>query len=299
MTETEFYQQLDEMLLNNTGNVFELMEEYGNEHNHGEYDRYHIIYTLVNYLEEKNYRPSAERMDELWQIASFYESTRLVDTLLVLQDGKCSFDTLIYLLETEFAKGFEYVFNLINEYPNSYRYEPDDYLYGLLKTIIQDFHSLIQGGEILRYFLKLWTSSPILQKDLNQLIYDVLTFISNVQAASILMEFGADPFANYYKGDVDTGIPIVFKVMQNNPRDIETLLECTVEAENWNILDEWGRNLLHYAISNQEVYEALLQKGVDPDHRAVIEDESKVVVAKMKGTLPKEYGKTPRELVKF
>ena len=65
---------------------------------------------------------------------------------------------------------------------------------------------------------------------------------------------------------------------------------------NWNILDEWGRNLLHFAIEDKDLWNLLMRKTVNPEHRALIDDQEKVTLAKIKGTLPKEYGKTPEEL---
>lgn len=70
----------------------------------------------------------------------------------------------------------------------------------------------------------------------------------------------------------------------------------TVRGGNWNILDEWGRNLLHIAVGNADLWNLLMRKTVNPEHRALIDDQEKVTLAKIKGTLPKEYGKTPEEL---
>ena len=69
-----------------------------------------------------------------------------------------------------------------------------------------------------------------------------------------------------------------------------------------NIKDEWNQNILHIVASIidpeiPETFRSLLQAGVDPDHRALIDDEDKVTLAKIKGTLPKGYGKTPREMM--
>lgn len=92
---------------------------------------------------------------------------------------------------------------------------------------------------------------------------------------------------------------------------------------NLNITDQWGRNLLHNAFSHgQEIYaqpdelslsrvnfppgnyavspslyNTLVELGVDPDHRAIAQDQNIITLAKIKGTLPPDYGKTPNELL--
>ena len=296
MDSIDFLEEVDKMLLSNTGNISELIDKYC--HQHPQSNHHNLVNHLAQYLNERKYHPSPEHVNELWELAGFYENINLIDTLLELQGGKCSSNNLLSTLHTVIAKGFHYIFNLINKYPNSYQYEPDNNLYKILTSIVPRFYEY-QWEEIIHYFLKIWTSSPILQKDLNQLIYYAMWNISSYSTLDILIEFGADPFANYYEGDVDTGIPIVLQTIQNNHSSITPLLECTAELKGWNIIDEWGRNLLHYVTNDQYTYNMLLEKGVDPDHRALINDKTKVVTAKMNGTLPKEYGKTPGELVKF
>ena len=297
MTETEFFQELDKILLSNTSKISELIDEYYRQYPQS--DHHHLVDHLIQCLNKKKYHLLPEQKDELWEITGSWGDIDLIDTLLELQGGKCSSNNLLSTLHTEYAEDFHYIFDLINEYPNSYQYEPDNNLYELLKRIVSRSYQLEREKVVLPYFLKIWTSSPILQKDLNQLIYYAMWNISSYSTLDILIEFGADPFANYYEGDVDTGIPIVLQTIQNNHSSITPLLECTAELKGWNIIDEWGRNLLHYVTNDQYTYNMLLEKGVDPDHRALINDKTKVVTAKMNGTLPKEYGKTPGELVKF
>ena len=306
MTKTEFYQQLDEILLTGNGSILLLLNEY--DHVYKSLDLNIIINNsdLVHYLLERtkqeNYHLLPKQTDELWEIASFHENIDLINVLLKIQDGKCSSNNLIHTLNTGYAGIFEYIFHFIDKYPDIYRYEPDDNLYDLLKAIVQNLQWSEQGEKILRYFLGIWTSSTILEKDLNQLMYYTLTSGDNwydPQIVNILSEFGANPLANYYEEEIDTGNPIIFQVIRDDLWRIKPLFVCRTELKNWNTIDEWGRNLLHYATDNREIYRQLLEKGVDPDHRALIDDEAKVVVAKMNGTLPKEYGKTPRELIEF
>ena len=83
--------------------------------------------------------------------------------------------------------------------------------------------------------------------------------------------------------------------------DFDFITSCSSyigTLEEWNTLDEWGRNLLHVCAEDNSCVEMLLEKGVDLNHRAEIADIKKVVNAKMKGDLPKEYGKTPKEILK-
>ena len=305
MTETEFFQGIDKILLNNTGNISTLIKEYNGVYNTW-YDTQNLVDNLAEYLNKKGYHLSLEQVKELWNIAGDYDSKNLIDTLLKIQHGKCSSNNLIQLLKTNYYKkceGFDYIFDLTNKYPDSYQYEPDDNLYKLLTVIIDCFERLQQNREIFCYFLNILKSLPTFQRDLNQLIYYFFfndnEYSSEQKMLKILIEFGADPFANYYEGDIDTGVPIVFKVIHNGIYCIKPLLKYKRKLKNWNITDEWGRNLLHYVTDRQEIYEKLLKNGIDPDHKALIDDEAKVVIAKMKGTLPKEYGKTPRELIKF
>lgn len=305
MTQAEFFKQLNEkILLNDMDGVSTLLEEYY-WHWRKFYERYNFTRNLTQYLNKRNYHLLPKQMNNFWDIASFYQDIKLINNLLKIQDGKYSYENLISLLKSGFYHGFDHIFNLINEYPNSYKYEPDDKLYRLLE-LIMDRSTLPQEKQektkdTLYYFLNTLKSSPTFQRDLNQLTYKALAKHprgETVDMLNILIDFGADPFANYYEGDVDTGVPIVFKAIQIDTTYIQPLLQSTVELRNWNIIDEWGRNLLHYATNDEETYKMLLAKGVDPDHRALISNQAKAVIAKMNGSLPKEYGKTPQELLK-
>ena len=299
MTKTEFFKQLDKMLLTGTGSITDLIEKYMSKQSSWSDYHYFADY-LAEYLNKKNYHPSSEQINELWQLAAPYKSTDLIDTLLRLQGGKYNSTHLFQILKAEFYDGVTHLFELSTEYPDIYQSESNEKLYQSLKLIVQDFEKFLKGEDILLYFLQLWNPLPVFQKDLNQLIYEALVNC-RIKATKILLEFGADPFANYWEEDVDTGVPIIFKAIQNEyiPVSIKVLIKYKQRSKKWNVIDEWGRNLLHYATNNEMMYEQLLKKGVNPDHRALIDDQAKVVIGKMNDTLPKEYGKTPQELVGF
>ena len=88
---------------------------------------------------------------------------------------------------------------------------------------------------------------------------------------------------------LDYQLDIVYKIFKDNNIDI-------------NKTDEWNRNILHIVAKKNsykviDIFNQLVELGVDPDHQAIIDDQDKVTLAKIKGTLPPEYGKTPRELL--
>ena len=78
---------------------------------------------------------------------------------------------------------------------------------------------------------------------------------------------------------------------------------------NWRETNDWGFNILHLialkAISEHtniyplyvNIYEYLVKLGFDPDQPALIDDQDKVTLAKIKGTLPKGYGKTAKQIL--
>lgn len=134
------------------------------------------------------------------------------------------------------------------------------------------------------------------------------------------LEKGADPFLNTYSGDDPDGTPLFHYCIDRIIRSLKfdkTLLNTIVltvslYTKDFNVLDNWGRNLLHYVASNvigekytkedytsilMELYELLVSLGVDPNHRAKIDNQQKVIVAKMKHLLPSNYGKTPEEIL--
>lgn len=93
---------------------------------------------------------------------------------------------------------------------------------------------------------------------------------------------------------------------------IETLDHIAAFVPNLNVQDYWGRNSLHYVntlpldhddinyqdiIYKKQVIQHLIKLGVDPDQPALIDDQDRVTLAKIKGILPKDYGKTARELL--
>lgn len=113
---------------------------------------------------------------------------------------------------------------------------------------------------------------------------------------------GGSPFAKLNVNGRFNGVPLMwYYVSLYGSFDLDFVLSCSSYVgtlEEWNSLDEWGRNLLHVCAGDKSCVEMLLAKGVDLNHRAEIGDIKKVVSAKMKGELPEQYGKTPRELLK-
>ena len=122
------------------------------------------------------------------------------------------------------------------------------------------------------------------------------------QFIQAFIQAGCNPFAELYLEGESQGVPLIWFYLnkQNYPTyDLVRSLSLYVGSpEEWNQVDEWGRNLLHICPYYPDFMQLLIEKGVNPDHRAVIEDKEKVVKAKMRGVLPEEYGKTPRELIR-
>ena len=114
----------------------------------------------------------------------------------------------------------------------------------------------------------------------------------------LLAQYGA----NLFEPDENkNNVPLLFSLLSENILDYDNLLSLRYSVKDWNITDEWGRNILHYYLTNgpvdQTLIDLLLGYGVDPDQRAAIADQQKVISAKMKGTLPWGYGKTFREII--
>ena len=156
---------------------------------------------------------------------------------------------------------------------------------------------------------------PYLYYLFDRLITDKTTTISCAYFDKVFtaLKYGADPFIIIYPENFPEGIPLlhhlIARIPSGDPRyasSMVLLLSIISFARNGlNVLDSWGRNLLFYISPNSDRYysfsaeitEHLIKLGVDPDHRALIDDQQKVVTAKLNGTLPKDYGKTPREIL--
>ena len=249
---------------------------------------------IGEYLEDgNNYFPGPQQIGNLWRVAGETQSVDLIHTLLEIQNKKCTYDNLCALLETGFHNGFMYTV---------YEYDVEDgHLYELIQKIIGAFPMLNHGDKLLRYYLEMWKPLPVFQTALNQLMYKALIGQPKAKAVKILLEYGADPFDNYWEGFTNTEIPIVFKVIQSGIWNIKPLKEYNAPEEKWNVTDKWGRNLLHHAIYDEHIYNMLLEKGVSEETKAIPVKEiwEEVTVRKIKGTLPKEYKKKPKELIKF
>lgn len=298
MTKEEFLNSVEKIVISNSDNdsekIMGVVKQYLNEAG-GFVPHYILGDYLGEYFDDfERYFPSQKQLTEFWKLAGELNSVGLVSKLVEIQRNKVSFVNLQELITAGFYNGFEYVV---------YDYDLEDgHLYDLLEMIVFNFSILNHGKEILTYFLDVWDPVPLFQTSLNQLIYSALIGRPKKKAVDILLGYGADPFANYWDGMVDTGVPIIFKVVKNSIWNLRVLENFEAPVEKWNVIDEWGRNLLHYAIYDPYIYNMLLDKGVDSEHKALIKLEDnlkKLTLAKLNKTLPKEYGKSPAELVKF
>lgn len=122
---------------------------------------------------------------------------------------------------------------------------------------------------------------------------------------------GADPFITIYPPDVPDGIPLLHYFIDDliwEEDTVQYILDIiALFVDNMNVLDNWGRNLLHYVITTNndrvniysipKIVKYLINLGVDPNQMATINNHKKVVNAKMHNNLPPGYGKTPAELL--
>lgn len=123
-----------------------------------------------------------------------------------------------------------------------------------------------------------------------------------LERIKLLLKYGCDPY--YILPNTD--IPFWFDIVATNqvPNSFLKSIYTNFKKNKIDInkTDKWNRNILHL-ITNQEredkteIFEFLTKLGIDSDHRALIDDQQEVIIAKMKGILPEEYGKTPRELL--
>jgi hypothetical protein len=132
--------------------------------------------------------------------------------------------------------------------------------------------------------------------------------MGNAMIIETLLKYGADPSQKCrYQGN---DIPIIHQfILMNNDRSIQATLELFNTlldyTSNVNVTDNWGRNIGHllYDIYNSSKYTTYILENVigttiiNLDHKALIDDQDKVTLAKIRGTLPKSYGKSVQELI--
>ena len=125
---------------------------------------------------------------------------------------------------------------------------------------------------------------------------------------SRFIDCGADPFFPVYPTENSDGVPLYHYLVEND-RDwldyLYSLNNSSISKRKLNTVDSWNRNILHIFVSRakkenfyhlNDIFYYLVDLGINPNRRAVVGDEAKVVKAKMKGILPIGYGKTPKEL---
>lgn len=118
-----------------------------------------------------------------------------------------------------------------------------------------------------------------------------------------LLDKGADLFEPDQEND---DVPYIFTAILEGQLGFNELMELKNSVKDWNVTDQWGRNILHYYLSQKYrrildtklIYDTLIEFGVDVNHKATTNDEIKVVSFKLTNSLPKCYGKTPMEMMK-
>ena len=287
MTKEEFFDALDELLRSDAGiqsynledKILKLLKHYPLNDENQTY--------LTEYLANAQHKQlNSYQIDIFWALANSYNNTPLMDALIELNEGKADYDLLTYLLEQSWYKAFEHVIQL---YDDSY-----DKLYNLIGITTLGYDPPEFNDQAINYLLNIAQPQSLPKQNLSNLLYDAID--NNPRMAEALIQHGWDPFGGYWEEDINTGVPILFVAVQSYD-GFDFIEQHNDTQEWWNTLDQWGRNLLHFATKQEDYYDLLVEKGVDPDHRAIIDDQDKVTLAKIKGTLPPEYGKTPREMM--
>lgn len=138
-----------------------------------------------------------------------------------------------------------------------------------------------------------------------------LPILGRIYASQItnFLNYGSDPFLPICPNSQPIPVPLYHYLVENHSNwldYLESLNHSSISKNQLNAVDSWNRNILHIFVSRakkdnfsdlRNMFYYLVDLGIDPDHRAVIEDQKKVVGAKLKGILPQEYGKTPKELL--
>ena len=251
---------------------------------------------LAEYLVNPNYKqPDYNQTKIFWYLADRFNNIPLMDTLIELNEDKLNNKLLVNLLANYFYTAFGYAIQLYHDKDNN----PDD-LFNLFYLIIDryNYNPPDFNDQAINNLFNTINLKALSEAQTSNLLY--LAIIAKPKIAEILIRRGWDPFDNYWKEDVNTGVPILFEAVQNN--DTFDFIEQHNDTQKWwNTTDQWGKNLLHFVVKNKrpdkKFYDLLIEKGVDPDHRALI-DDNKLTLAKIKRQpIPPEYGKTPRELL--
>ena len=293
MTKEEFFTALDELIRSDAGiqsynlddEILKLLEP---DSSTAEYITY-----LAEYLVDPRYQhPNPKQTKILWYLANQFNNVSLIDALITLNGGKVECNLLVEILTKHWYATFEHAI---------YFYDNDiTYSYNLIHDMVNFYEPPVFNTQAINNLLNSIKSKLITSdKHLNSLLYKAIA--TNSKMAEALIQHGCNPFSNYWNNhNIDTGIPILFAIVQT-PYGYEFLKQHNDTQEWWNTTDKWERNLLHFVVKNKwpdkKFYDLLVEKGVDPDHRALIDNEEKVTLAKIKRTLPPEYGKTPRELL--
>lgn len=256
----------------------------------------------------------------------------LIDSLgkykLLLDPNK---KTVQIILNSEYSRQNNYSLNQLIQ-QNCFNIELVDYLINLgadLNLATKQYPNplaatanipLKEAQELFIHLIKLGSEINLSTREQLPYLYYLFNNLKTYRIVPIYfnklltaLKYGADPFITIYPENSLDGVPLLHYFIANitntppyKPDSIIHLLDIISFTQNdLNVLDSWGRNLLFHISTNsyrhystvREITRCLIQLGVDPDHRALIDDEKKVTLAKIKGTLPKDYGKTPRELL--
>ena len=295
MTKEEFFDTLDELLRSTI--------TLSNEPIHYLTNRIDILLESAplndenqTYLTEYLVNPNCQQPDYnqilgFWYLADRFNNVPLMDTLIELNGGKVDYDLLTYLLEQSWYTAFQHAIQLYDD--------NHDKLYDLINNIIFCYEPPVFNDQAINYLLNIAQPQSLPKQNLSNLLYNAITY--NLKMAEALIRHGYNPFGDYWEEDVNTGVPILFAIVQGwekleSYEAFNFIQQHNDTQEWWNTTDQWERNLLHFAVESKNLYDLLIEKGVDPNHQALIDDEEKVTLAKIKGTLPKDYGKTPREI---
>ena len=291
MTKEEFFDTLDKLLRLTSQQAlqslpYEIIGLLRIIPSNTEHDTY-----LAEYLTSPNHKqPKYNQLAVFWALANSFNNTPLMDALIELHGGKVTYDLLIEILDNCYCTIFEYAIYLYHNNDKN-----PDHLFRIIKLTIDNYHPAEFNAQAIDNLFNTINLKSFPKEDLGNLLYYAITY--NPRMAEALIRYGCNPFGNYWDRtiDVNTGIPILFEAVQNND-GFDFIQQHNDTQEWWNTTDQWGRNLLHFAVKHRNFYDLLVGKGVNPDHRALI-DDNKLTLAKIKRQpIPPEYGKTPREL---
>ena len=297
MTKEEFFDALDELLRSDAGiqsynledKILKLLKHYPLNDENQTY--------LTEYLANAQHKQlNSYQIDIFWALANSYNNTPLMDALIELNGGTITYDLLIHILECHWHTAFKYTIRLYHDDINN--------PYNLLYTITNYYYSDKPDYQVIEDLLTRINPRLLSKTQTSNLLYEAIAH--NPEVAETLIQHGCNPFSNYWNyHNIDTGIPILFEAVQTSC-GFDFIQQHNDTQEWWNTTDQWGRNLLHFATKHKDYweyknyYDLLVEKGVDPDHRAIPQDENIITLAKIKRQpIPPEYGKTPRELNNF